>query len=427
MPSLVPRDGQTIAEYIFSAKVGRRVRAGDVVEVAADVVCFPDLGMHMFRKAWEPLGVNRVADPDRVAVVFDHRVPTDSQSTSAMHRYWRKWCADHGVTKLGDLGTQGISHQWLVERGYARPGMLVTNLDTHANTTGGVGCFATAVGFGIVMDLALGVNWHIVPETVRVSLSGSLNAGVLTRDVMHAVNNSLGQDGGIGKAIEFHGPAVSGMTIDQRMTLCNLTRKVEAMTGLCASDETTQRWYRDRGLGDVDQLASDPDATYEREVSVNLESVELSVSPPPSAAVAVPLSQVVGTHIDQAFIGSCAGGRLDDLRAGAAVLRGRKVALGVRLVVAPASQDIYQAALADGTIADLAASGAILAPASCGACMGAPYGALDDGEICIATATENYPGRMGSPSAKTFLASAAIVAASAIEGCIADPRPFLVS
>ncbi len=419
--------GQTIAEKIFSRKLGRDARPGEVVQVEADLVVFVDLGWHMFRKGWDQLDSPTVKYPDRVAVVFDHKVPADTQATATLHQQWRAFCSKHGITKLGDIGEQGISHQWVVDTGYARPGMLVVNQDTHANTTGGIGCFATPIGYDVVMDLVLGYNTYQVPETIRIRLDGAMPIGVMARDVMHQVANDIKQDGAIDKVIEFHGPAVESMPIDTRLTLCNMTRKVEAAGGIVASDEITAEYYATRGLGDIERLSSDADAEYCLDLAYDLDTINLSVSPPPNPSVSVPLGDVAGIRVDQAFLGSCAGGRLEDLRAAADIVRGRRVRPGVKFIVSPASQQVYREASAAGVLDDLTQAGAMVVAASCATCFGGLNGLLADGEVCIANSTENHPGRMGSTEADIYLASAAVVAASAIAGEIADPRTFLVS
>ena len=419
--------GRTIVEKILAEKVGRDVVPGEVVQVESDLIVFVDLGWHMFRKGWDRLDNPSVKYPDRVAVVFDHKAPADTQATAALHEQWRVFCAEQGITKLGDIGDQGISHQWVVDTGYARPGMLVVNQDTHANTTGGIGCFATPIGYDIVMDLVLGYNTIEVPETIRITLTGEMPVGVMARDVMHRVANDLKQDGAIDKVIEFQGPAVEGMALDTRLTLCNMTRKVEAAGGIIASDDITAEYYASRGLGSIQRLQSDPDADYCLDLEYDLDTIDLSVSPPPNPSISVPLGSLAGTRINQAFVGSCAGGRMEDLEAAAAILRGRKVRPGVRFIVSPASQQIYREASASGILDDLTQAGAMVVAASCATCFGGLNGLLADGEVCIANSTENHPGRMGSTEADIYLASAAVVAASAVAGEIADPREFLVS
>jgi 3-isopropylmalate/(R)-2-methylmalate dehydratase large subunit len=418
--------GQTIAEKIFSKKAGKPVTPGEIVEVEADLVIFVDLGWHMFRKGWDQLVEPKVKYPDRVAVVFDHKVPADTQVTAELHQKWRAFCEEQGISKLGDIGDQGISHQWVVEKTYAQPGMLVVNQDAHANTTGGIGCFATPTGFDVVMDLILGYNTYRVPETIRVSLTGDFPAGVMARDLMHKVARDIEQDGAIDKVIEFQGPAVQKMAIDTRMTLCNMTRKVEAMAGIVAADLITERYFSDRGIRDIELVSSDDDAQYVRELEYDISNIELSVSPPPNPARSIALTEVEGLRIDQAFVGSCAGGRLEDLEAAANVVAGRKIRSGVRFIVSPATQEIYRAASAKGILDQLVQAGATVVAASCATCFGGLNGVLADGEVCIANSTENHPGRMGSTEADIYLASAAVVAASAVAGEISDPRELLL-
>jgi len=308
-----------------------------------------------------------------------------------------------------------------VERGYARPGTLQVSIDSHANTCGAVGCFAIALGMDIISDMVLGWNWHAVPESVRVHLTGTLPAGVMVRDVAQHVVTDLGDELGNGRAIEFVGPLVDRMRLGERMTLCNWSRKIQAVAGLINPDRMTIDYVRGRATVPFVPLLSDAGAAYVEERSYDVGSLEPLVAAPPDPTNTKPLAEVAGTPIQQAFVGSCAGGSLDDLRTVAAVLAGRSVHPGVRMIASPGSQEIWRRAQEEGLLTTLAEAGCIVTASTCGACIGG-MGALGDGEVCVSTSTENFPGRMGSPKSLVYLASPLTVAASAVSGELTDSR-----
>jgi homoaconitase/3-isopropylmalate dehydratase large subunit len=338
-----------------------------------------------------------------------------------MHRNWREFCAEHGIEKLHDVGDHGISHVLSVERGYARPGTLQVSIDSHANTCGAVGCFAIAIGMDIISDMVLGWNWYSVPESILVELDGELREGTMVRDAAQHVVDQVGDRLGNGRVVEFVGPAVERMSISERMTLCNWSRKIQAVAGLVNPDRKTVEYVAARTEEPFEALVSDPDADYAARFSIDVSALEPLVAAPPDPTNTQSLAAVSGTPIQQAFIGSCAGGSLEDLRVAASVLDGRRVHPGVRMIASPGSQRIWAEADREGIIATLARAGCVVTASTCGACIGG-MGALGDGEVCVSTSTENFPGRMGAAGSLVYLASPLTVAASAVAGALIDSR-----
>ena len=411
----------TIAEKILARAAGMEaVAPGDYIKAEADTIVMCDLAWLLAGPPIAELDA-RVLNPDKVIVAFDHKVPADNTASAEMHRNWREFCAEHGIEKLHDVGDHGISHVLSVERGYARPGTLQVSIDSHANTCGAVGCFAIAIGMDIISDMVLGWNWYSVPESILVELDGELREGTMVRDVAQHVVDQVGDQLGNGRVVEFVGPAVERMSISERMTLCNWSRKIQAVAGLVNPDRKTVEYVAARTEEPFEPLVSDPDAEYAARFAVDVSALEPLVAAPPDPTNTRSLAAVSGTPIQQAFIGSCAGGSLEDLRVAASVLDGRRVHPGVRMIASPGSQRIWEEADREGIIATLSRAGCVVTASTCGACIGG-MGALGDGEVCVSTSTENFPGRMGAPGSLVYLASPLTVAASAVAGELTDSR-----
>jgi 3-isopropylmalate/(R)-2-methylmalate dehydratase large subunit len=407
----------TIAEKILARASGRDVVSpGEYVWARADSAVVCDLGWTLVGPPIADLGA-KVVEPERVVVTFDHTVPAETQSAAELHQKWRAFCAEHGIEHLHDVGDQGISHVLSVQMGYARPGTLQVSVDTHANTCGAVGCFATAMGMDIVADLVLGMNWYAVPESVRVHLHGELAPGVMMRDVAQRVMSDLGTEVGSGRVIELVGPFVDTSSIPALMTLCNWTRKIEAVAGIVNPVQSTIDYVRSRTSVPFEALVSDPGARYVDERSYDVAEIEPMVAAPPDPLNLRTLAELTGTRVDRAFLGSCAGGSIEDLRAAASVLRGRRVHSGVRMVASPGSHETWRQASEEGLLDALVDAGVTVTEPTCGACFGGAD-RLADGEVCISTSTENFAGRMGSEHASVYLASPLTVAASALAGRI---------
>jgi 3-isopropylmalate/(R)-2-methylmalate dehydratase large subunit len=413
------RAGMTIAEKILARAAGRTaVRPGEDIWARADTAVLCDLGWTLVGPPIAELG-GQVTDPERVVVVFDHTVANDPRS-EGLRRQWREFCREHGITRLHDSGADGISHVLSVQKGYARPGTLQVSVDTHANTCGAVGCFATAMGMDIVADLMLGANWYTVPESVRVRLDGALAPGVSVRDVAQRVMSDVGTELGGGRVIELVGSFVDSASVPALMTLCNWTRKTGAVTGIVNPSPATLAYVQDRTAAALAPLYSDPGATYVEELGYDVSALGPVVAAPPDPLNILDVAELEGTRIDHVFIGSCAGGSIEDLRAAAEVLRGRHVHPDVRAVASPGSRETLRAATAEGLVEILTQAGVDVTDATCGACYGGGD-TLDDDDVCLSTSTENFPGRMGSQRASIFLAAPLTVAASAVTGRITHP------
>ncbi len=405
--------GQTIAEKILSHHAGKAVRAGDIVIVRVDGVMATDATAPLAIQAFRAMGGVRLWDPARVFLVIDHAAPAPNETVANLHRLMRDFAREMGC-RLYDIG-EGICHQLMIENGHVRPGDLFLGADSHSPTYGAVNAFGVGVGStDLAAAMRTGKTWLKVPKTIQISLHGALRPGVTAKDVILRLLRELRADGANYQAIEFTGETVQAMSLAGRITLANMTAEMGAKTGLV--DPT--------GLS-LDYpfvpVYPDPDAEYSRRLTMDVSTLEPQVARPHAPDNVVPIASVKGTPVHYAFIGSCTNTRLEDLAAAAAVLRGRRVAPGVRLVIAPASRRVFEAALQQEIVQTLSAAGAVFIPAGCGPCVGSHLGVPGDGEVVISSTNRNFRGRMGNPRAEIYLASPAVVAASALVGYIADP------
>ncbi len=413
----------TLAEKILGRAAGvAEVAAGEFVVADIDLAMIHDIFAARVFDLVLDSGAPGLADPEAVVVVIDHLVPAPTPEAADLHRRIREHVAALDVGTFYDAG-EGICHQLLPERGHVRPGMLVVGTDSHMTTHGALAAAATGIGTSdMVYALATGRLWFQVPETIRFELSGTLSPGVVWKDVILALAGRFGSDVAQYRAIEFAGPAVKETDMASRLTVSNMAVEIGAKFGLFDADEVTEAYLRERGIEATGPLAADPDASYEAVHDVFLSDLDPQVALPNEVDRVAPVGDVAGQPIEQAFIGSCTNGRLEDLEAAAAILEGKRVAPGVRLLVAPASRRVLQEASARGILDTLIAAGASVLPSGCGPCFGGHGGLLGAGERAIGTHNRNFVGRMGSAQAEIYLASPATVAASAIAGRIADPR-----
>lgn len=418
---------QTLAEKIIARAAGRdRVSPGDIVTCRVDLAMVHDSGgPRRVKPILERLGA-KVWDPDRVVVVSDHYVPAFDAESAGILALTRQWVAEQGIRRFHDM--QGICHVVLPERGHLRPGMFVVGGDSHSPTGGAWGCFMFGVGATEMAGvLVTGEIWLRVPETIHLDWTGRLNAGVSAKDMMLHLCAKLGMDGGGYQALQYGGAAIAALAMPERMTLCNMGAELGAQAALIAPDETTVAALRAAGVdaGDIDPWRDDDAPAPGIRHRFDASALAPQVAAPHSPANSAPVNEHGPTRIDQAYIGACTGAKLVDLHMAAAILKGRRVASGTRLLVAPASTRTTAEAAADGTLAALTEAGAILMPSGCGACAGYGAGVLAEREVCIASTARNFKGRMGAASAEVYLASPYTVAASAVAGHIADPRPLL--
>jgi 3-isopropylmalate/(R)-2-methylmalate dehydratase large subunit len=415
--------GKTVSEKILARAAGREeVSAGEIVKARVDVAMMPDLTTILAVRAMKEMGRERVWDRDRVVVILDHVAPASTLMAATIHRDIRAFAREQGLSHLYDVES-GVCQQVLHERGHVRPGALIVGADSHTCTHGALGAFATGVGstdMGAI--LATGKTWLRVPETIRVEVEGALPEFVAPKDVILRIVGEIGADGATYKAIEFAGGTVSSMGVSGRMTLCNMAVEMGGKTGIVEPDDKTVDYLRGRTDGPLDLVRADPDAGYERVLRLDVGGLEPQVACPHKVDNVKPVGEVEGKRVDQVFIGSCTNGRLEDLQAAMAVLRGRRVHKDVRLLVVPASREVYSEALKSGIIGELIEAGAVVGNPSCGACFGGHIGLLAPGEVGLTTSNRNFKGRQGSPEAEVYLSSPAVAAASAAAGFIADPR-----
>ncbi len=415
--------GMTMAERVLAKAAGRdHVTAGEFVMAKIDLALLHDIFAAQVFSMLREVGVEKVFDPDRTVVVIDHLVPAPTAEAATVHQQIR-----HDVTRLGigafyDAG-QGICHQLLPERGHVRPGTLVVGTDSHSTSYGALGAGGTGIGTSdMVYALATGSLWFRVPPTIRFDLTGELARGVSWKDVILYLAGQFGADSAQYKSIEFGGPAVAKADMSSRLTVSNMAVEMGAKFGFFAADEVTNSYLVEHGGAGCEPFGPDPDAAYEAVHEVSLSDLSPQVALPHEVDRVAPVSAAEGVTINQAFLGSCTNGRIEDLGAAATVLEGRHVAPGVRLLVAPASREVLREATRSGVLATLVEAGATILAPGCGPCFGGHGGLLGPGERCIGTHNRNFCGRMGSADAEIYLASPATVAASAIAGAIADPR-----
>jgi 3-isopropylmalate/(R)-2-methylmalate dehydratase large subunit len=413
----------TLAERILARAAGREsVTAGEFIVADIDLALLHDIFAAQVFDMLREVGADNVLEPDQTVVVIDHLVPAPSAEAAAIHQRIREHVSRLGITAFYDAG-EGICHQLLPERGHVRPGMLIVGTDSHTTTYGALGAGGTGVGTSdMVYALATGRLWFRVPETIRFELTGDLLPAVSWKDVILYLAGRFGADVGQYRAIEFAGPAVTKADMSSRLTVANMALEMGAKFGLFAADEVTDAYLRDHGGTGAGPFEPDPDASYEAVHEISLSGLPPQVAMPHEVDRVGPVSDVEGLTINQAFIGSCTNGRIEDLQAAAEVLDGQHIAPEVRLLVVPASRSVLQEAMRSGVLASLVDAGASVLAPGCGPCFGGHGGLLGPGERCIGTHNRNFIGRMGSAEAEIYLASPATVAASALVGKIADPR-----
>jgi 3-isopropylmalate dehydratase large subunit len=407
----------TLTEEIFTRRLGRRVRAGDTVVSPVDYAMAHDVTGPLAIEAFRTLNVP-LWDRDRVILVFDHILPANTVAAAGLHRQIRQFAEEFQVSHLFQ---EGICHQVMVEKGYARPGGIIVGADSHSTTYGALGCFSAGMGStDIAVTFATGKTWFRIPETIRINLCGQLPPGVFPKDLALQVIRRLGAEGANYLAVEWGGEAVEAMTIAQRLTLANLTVDFGGKAGLCEPDETTRAYLGDSEVSDLHPVQP----VYREVIEVDAEGLEPQIACPPAIDNVQDLSAVLGIELDEVFVGSCTNGRLEDLAIVAGYFEGRQVSPRTRTIVVPASKEVYMQALAQGYIQTFMEAGAIVMNAGCGPCLGRQHGVLGAGERALSTSNRNYSGRMGSPQAEIYLANPAVAAASALAGAIADPRRY---
>jgi 3-isopropylmalate/(R)-2-methylmalate dehydratase large subunit len=416
--------GKTISEKILSAHSGKDALAGDIVIAELDYVMAQDGTAPLAIRSFRGMGGDRVAMGGKAALCIDHSAPSPLRAISELHALMRDFADEYGL-ELNDVG-EGVCHQVMLDKGHALPGSLVIGADSHTCTYGAVNAFATGVGStDLAAGLLSGSLWFRVPETMKVTVSGALARGVFSKDIALMMVGDITADGATYMALEIGGEAISALSLDGRLTISNLAVEMGAKAGLMEADEKTLAFFEGRTSEKLAPVSPDPDAAYIEERSYDVSSLGPQVAKPHTVDNVVPVEEVEGTEIAEGLIGTCTNGRLDDLRAAAAMIKGKKVAKGVRMIVAPASREVMLAALREGLIEAFTEAGASVMCPGCASCVGTHQGIPADGENVISTANRNFKGRMGNPEAFIYLASPATVAASCLSGEITDPRKVM--
>jgi 3-isopropylmalate/(R)-2-methylmalate dehydratase large subunit len=425
--------GMTLVQKILARATGQpSVAVGDVVEPTVDLAMSHENGalvMNQFFEVFKGTGLEpKVWDPSKIAIVLDHRVPAESSKTATNQKKIREFVASQGITRFHDIrGDEGgICHQILPENGYTLPGQVIVGTDSHTTSHGAVGAFSFGIGATEMAGVwALGSIFNVeVPATIKVVVTGALPPNVLPKDLILYLVGELSAEGANYQVIEFHGSGIQAMPLSGRLTLCNMSVEAGATSGMVPADAETERYLREEAgvTGPLDRVAPDADARYSRVVEIDAASLAPQIACPHTVDNVKGVGEVAGTKIHQIVIGSCTNGRLDDLEVAAKILRGRRVAKGVRMLIFPASWRIYRQALKQGILGDLVDAGAVVMNPGCGCCLGVHQGALGDNEVSLSTTNRNFKGRMGNPKSEVYLCSPAVAAASAIAGSITDPR-----
>jgi len=418
---LVGLMGLTMVEKIFSKSSGRMVRSGDIIVANVDLAMAHDGTTPLVIKALQEMGNQKVWNPQKIVLVIDHVAPSASEASSTLQKEMREFASRQGI-KIYDIGS-GICHQLLPELGYVKPRSLIVGADSHTCTYGALGAFSTGIGStDMTAVFSSGKLWFKVPETFYFNIEGDLPKFVTAKDIILNIMGEVKADEATYKAAKFGGPVVRKMSVSARMTLCNMAVEMGAKTGFVEPDEKTLAYLRPRVQGPIEPITSDPDAEYEEVRAFKVSDLEPQVACPHQVDNVKPVREVEGTEVDQVFLGSCTNGRLEDLEAAAQILNGRRIKQGVRMIVVPASREVYVQAMKRGLIEAFTEAGCVICNPGCGPCLGAHQGVLAPREVCISTSNRNFIGRMGCTEASIYLASPYTAAASAVAGKITDPR-----
>jgi 3-isopropylmalate/(R)-2-methylmalate dehydratase large subunit len=420
-----------LSEKILAKASGKNtVNTGEIVDAKVDMVMVHDLTGPLAVEAFKRIGINHVWDNKKVVIILDHQVPAESVKAAELHKMLRKFAKEQGI-RFYDVGKGGICHQVMPEKGHVIPGTLMVGADSHTCTYGALGAFATGIGSTEAAAVfATGKIWLRVPEAIKINVQGCFRKYVTPKDLILTIIGKVGAGGATYKSIEFAGSTIREMSMAGRMTLCNMTVEMGAKNGIIEPDEITRKFLEGRTakpLTSFENLKSDADAVYEKVMEFDVTSLESQVACPSSVDNVKPVSELSGVPVEQAFIGSCTNGRIEDLRLAAQILKGKRVKNDVRALVIPASQEVYLQAVKEGLIEIFTDAGALVCGSACGPCLGGHIGLLAAGEVCVSTSNRNFIGRMGSNEASVYLASPATVAASALTGRITDPREVEVT
>ena len=412
-------------EKIFAKSAGKStVTTGEIVNCKVDMAGINDLYLQTIRSFFE-MGGKKVYDPSKIIVFLDHYAPASTITQADNQKQFREFCWEQGIDLLMDTN-QGVCHQVLADKGLSYPGEVLVVTDSHTTTHGAFGAFGTGVGAtDLAIIMATGQLWFRIPEIIRIHLEGTLPQGVYAKDIILHVIGKLGADYGVYKAVEFTGPVLKQLSVSERMSLCNMTTEMGAKTSYIQPDEITLDFLKDKVKHNYEIFATDPGYQYAAEHTFNVSRLTPQVAAPHSVDNVFSINDFIGRPVNQAFLGTCTGGRVEDLAIAAKILTGKTIHPHTRMLVVPASRAVFLEAMAKGYIQTLVEAGATFVTPGCAACLGTHQGMLAAGETCITASSRNFPGRMGHNKAEIFVASPASVAAAALEGKIVDPTNYL--
>ncbi len=399
------------------------VEVGQLIEAKVDMVLGNDITTPVAITEFEKAGFTQVFDKDKISIVLDHYTPCKDIKSAELCLQARNFAHKHEITNFFDVGQMGVEHALLPEKGLCAPGEIIVGADSHTCTYGAVGAFSTGIGStDMAAAMATGLLWFKVPAAIKVTLKGKLQPYVSGKDVILHLIGEIGVDGALYQSLEFTGEGVASLSMDDRFTISNMAIEAGGKNGIFPVDEKTMEYISGRVNRPCEAFEADPDAVYAREVVIDLDKLEPTVAMPHLPENTKVVSEVAGLPINQVVIGSCTNGRISDLRAAAQVLKGRKVAGGVRCIVIPATQEIVLQAMQEGLIQTFIEAGCAVSTPTCGPCLGGHMGVMAEGERTVSTTNRNFVGRMGHVTSEVILASPAVAAASAVAGCVADPR-----
>ena len=412
-------------EKILAKQAGKTsVKTGEIVNCTVDMAGINDLYLQTVRSFFE-MGATKVHSPEKVIMFLDHYAPASTITQADNQKQFREFCHNQKIDLLMDIN-EGVCHQVLADKGLSYPGELIVITDSHTTIHGAFGAFGTGVGAtDMATILATGKLWFRVPEIIKIHLEGTLKKGVYAKDIILHIIGKLGADYGVYKGVEFTGPVLKHFSISERMALCNMTVEMGAKTAYIQPDEITLAFLNQHVTRPYEIMTTDPDYIYHEELTFDISDIGPQLAAPSSVDNVDDLKAFIGTKIDQAYLGSCTGGRVEDLGIAAHILKDKKIHPNTRFIVVPASQKVFLDAMDKGYIQTLVQAGATFVTPSCAACLGTHQGLLASGETCISSTNRNFPGRMGSTGGGIYLGSPAAVAAAALTGVITDPIPYL--
>lgn len=411
--------GLTLVEKILSEHAGKEVHADELIISKVDVCAVQDGTGPLTVQEFKKLGKEKLNNPERTILFIDHASPSPRKELSNTHMVLRDFSKEYGAV-LSDIG-EGVCHQRLVET-FVNPGEVLVGADSHTCTSGALGAFATGMGStDVAVAMALGKTWLKVPRTFKIVINGKLKDGVFSKDLMLHIIGLIGADGATYRALEFSGSTIENMSMSERFTLSNMAVEAGAKCGLIVADETTKAYLKSRGREDkYRQILPDADAIYEKIIEIDANDVERTVSCPHTVDNTKTVKELNHIKVNQVYVGTCTNGRLEDMRVVASILKGKKVSKDVRMLICPASPDVYKACLREGLLEIFMDANAVILPPGCGPCVGVHAGTLGDGEVCLATQNRNFQGRMGNTKGEIYLASPYVAAYTAINGFISE-------